>query len=514
MTNALHLGFFLAVSFPIRVFGWIFKNWKKSGGCIDAHYDAGDVDLVKYNWWYNWGTSIDPLQRLENSRASFAEFVPMVWGRSELDTVSEKLPEDARTILGFNEPNMHKQSNMTPSEACSAWPVLEAAAEKRQATLVSPAVNHCFNIHRGRCEVWIRPQGIKSSAAKPGHTCLRYKASKYAAGGHTLRSTMNNIWEAVDGGVGRACRGSTPTDNEAKYYTVHLQRGSNPAALLEGCKARCKHTPRCHGIEHSSTWNGCTMSPWKWLKEFFQHCPNARVDAIATHAYGCSADHVEAFVKQLSHTFKRPVWLTEFGCPSTKKRAFEFMRYILPRLEALSNTTLARYSWFIQRVGVKSHLANMALVTNVSGSEKSSKSVRTALGELYSTKSLQAAKRIEEERARLAAEKVAKDRSPDKSGMKQKEENEKKKLQQKRHEAVAGAHSVALASLATAALTLAAGLTLTRLLIRMMATRSDVNVCIGDDSARLRLTGGPNGSEGDEVSKDFGVDAEEAEYGL
>lgn len=99
-------------------------------------YLSGDFDAIGYNWWYNWnyvpGTS----------DSYTAEFVPMIYGRHNVGNL-DNLPPTASHILGFNEPNMDKQANMTPAEACELWPQLEAAAQRLNASLGSPGINHC-----------------------------------------------------------------------------------------------------------------------------------------------------------------------------------------------------------------------------------------------------------------------------------------------------------------------------------------------------------------------------------
>jgi len=82
-------------------------------------------------WWYNWA--------LQQSGADVGlEFVPMVWGKMSL---GKPIPAGADFVLGFNEPNFHAQSNLTPQEAAADWPMVEAAAHG--APLVSPAMNFC-----------------------------------------------------------------------------------------------------------------------------------------------------------------------------------------------------------------------------------------------------------------------------------------------------------------------------------------------------------------------------------
>lgn len=77
-------------------------------------------------WWYDWGLA-------PGVECAGREFVPMVWGAI---TATPKLAGDSPWLLGFNEPNLAGQSNLTPAEAAGMWPLLEATGRR----LVSPAV--------------------------------------------------------------------------------------------------------------------------------------------------------------------------------------------------------------------------------------------------------------------------------------------------------------------------------------------------------------------------------------
>ena len=82
-------------------------------------------------WWYNWA--------LQKSGADVGlEFVPMVWDQK---SVGKPIPAGASYVLGFNEPNFHAQANLTPQQAASDWPMIEAAANG--LPIVSPAMNFC-----------------------------------------------------------------------------------------------------------------------------------------------------------------------------------------------------------------------------------------------------------------------------------------------------------------------------------------------------------------------------------
>ncbi|CAK9112817.1 Leucine-rich repeat-containing protein LOC400891-like [Durusdinium trenchii] len=86
----------------------------------------------------------------------------------------------------------------------------------------------------GRCELWTRSEGIFAHVEleTSGFSCMRF--------GWAAKHLM-----PVDGGTGRACRGSTPTDNRASYFVVV------PTRSLEECRARCTAAPLCYGIEFS-----------------------------------------------------------------------------------------------------------------------------------------------------------------------------------------------------------------------------------------------------------------------
>ncbi|WP_433060258.1 glycoside hydrolase family protein [Dactylosporangium sp. CS-033363] len=88
------------------------------------------VTNVGAGWYYNWSTNND-------SMPANAEFVPMIWGAGAVtDNDLAKVKAEGKTLLGFNEPDLKEQSNMTVEQALSLWPRLEATGMR----LGSPAV--------------------------------------------------------------------------------------------------------------------------------------------------------------------------------------------------------------------------------------------------------------------------------------------------------------------------------------------------------------------------------------
>jgi hypothetical protein len=100
---------------------------------IATNTAPGAAFLPAITWWYDWSLT-------GGGSNTGIEFVPMIWGSS---TVNGTIPAGSKFVLGFNEPNFHTQSNLTPQAAAAAWPALQANARAVGAAIVSPAMNFC-----------------------------------------------------------------------------------------------------------------------------------------------------------------------------------------------------------------------------------------------------------------------------------------------------------------------------------------------------------------------------------
>ena len=84
------------------------------------------------SWYYTWSTTHSGI-----STPARAGFVPMIWGAASVTPAALAQAKAAGPyLLGFNEPDMAAQSNMTVDQALSLWPKLMATGSK----LGSPAV--------------------------------------------------------------------------------------------------------------------------------------------------------------------------------------------------------------------------------------------------------------------------------------------------------------------------------------------------------------------------------------
>lgn len=87
----------------------------------------GNVAALKSHWFYTWGTTLPFLQSPSNT-----EFVSMFWGRGNVTAdniayVKARAAEGkVKYVLGFNEPDLPDQSNMTVDQALALWPQLES----------------------------------------------------------------------------------------------------------------------------------------------------------------------------------------------------------------------------------------------------------------------------------------------------------------------------------------------------------------------------------------------------
>jgi hypothetical protein len=93
---------------------------KKGLGVCGAETTADELRGLGLGWYYNWRPTpkIGPVPGVE--------FVPMFW--SDLDVTAENLDAVGRSgathVLGFNEPDMNGQANMSPEACLALWPKL------------------------------------------------------------------------------------------------------------------------------------------------------------------------------------------------------------------------------------------------------------------------------------------------------------------------------------------------------------------------------------------------------
>lgn len=96
------------------------------------------------SWDYNWGnTPTDDAATWFD--ANEMDYCPMCWnGNYNADKIRAFVAAHPKTkyLLGFNEPNLTDQANMTPAQAAALWSPVVALAKELNLKLVSPAMNY------------------------------------------------------------------------------------------------------------------------------------------------------------------------------------------------------------------------------------------------------------------------------------------------------------------------------------------------------------------------------------
>ena len=84
------------------------------------------------SWYYNWGATPNGI-----ATPAGVSFVPMIWGAADVTAATlDEVKSEGNVLLGFNEPDLGSQSNMSVTQALDLWPQLMATG----MTLGSPAV--------------------------------------------------------------------------------------------------------------------------------------------------------------------------------------------------------------------------------------------------------------------------------------------------------------------------------------------------------------------------------------
>jgi hypothetical protein len=103
-------------------------------GTFLTYPPCSDIPMLAASWYFNGSTRPDPTCPAPDNR-----FVPMIRNAAGMSALPEAIANAQASgwLMGFNEPNLSWQGNMTPAEAAELWPQIEAQAGVIK--LVSPA---------------------------------------------------------------------------------------------------------------------------------------------------------------------------------------------------------------------------------------------------------------------------------------------------------------------------------------------------------------------------------------
>ncbi len=118
-----------------------------------------DVKLLApaVSWYYNWGPDISTSLNTLSSESKI-DFIPMAWnGNFDSNRIRsfKNLHPECEYLLGFNEPNLTDQANMTPTVAAQKWVAFATLAKELNMKVISPAMNYGTLANYGDPIVWL-----------------------------------------------------------------------------------------------------------------------------------------------------------------------------------------------------------------------------------------------------------------------------------------------------------------------------------------------------------------------
>jgi hypothetical protein len=129
-------------------------------------------------WYYTWSVSHGGITAPRG-----VGFVPMIWGSGSVTTANlNQARREGNVLLGFNEPDMASQSNMSVSQALSLWPRLMSTGMR----LGSPAVAFGGDTPGG----WL-DQFMKGAAAK--HYRVNFITLHWYGGDFTTSDAVSQL---------------------------------------------------------------------------------------------------------------------------------------------------------------------------------------------------------------------------------------------------------------------------------------------------------------------------------
>ena len=126
-------------------YAYIQGKSAKRGVSFNWQMDA-DFDLLgpAVSWSYNWANTYASNQETKYQQNGI-QYVPMCWNNSysaaNISAYYAAHASQQNYLLGYNEPNLTDQANMTPTQAAEKWGDIVALAKNNNARLISPAMN-------------------------------------------------------------------------------------------------------------------------------------------------------------------------------------------------------------------------------------------------------------------------------------------------------------------------------------------------------------------------------------
>lgn len=118
---------------PVSASADSFAGKKKGVNVNNVPGVSEAIRDVGAGWFYDWASDLQGI-----AKPAGAEFVPMIWGPGSVTAEQlAKAKSLGSTLLGFNEPDMGGQANMSVDQALSLWPRLQETGMRLGAPAVA-----------------------------------------------------------------------------------------------------------------------------------------------------------------------------------------------------------------------------------------------------------------------------------------------------------------------------------------------------------------------------------------
>lgn len=142
---------------------------------------------VRVSWYYNWSPSRD-----RTPGPATVEFVPMIWGAAMVtDGNLAKAKQNGGALLGFNEPDLREQANMSVEQALDLWPRLQSTGLR----LGSPVVAFGGDTAGGWLDRFM--SGVRERGYRVDFIALHWYGSDFRADAATgqLRGYLQAVYQ-------------------------------------------------------------------------------------------------------------------------------------------------------------------------------------------------------------------------------------------------------------------------------------------------------------------------------
>ncbi|MEV0131889.1 sigma-70 family RNA polymerase sigma factor [Dactylosporangium sp. NPDC050688] len=190
-----------------------------------VNFNQAAVKDMKAGWYYNWSPSPS------FGATSGVEFVPMVWGTANVDADVAKAKANGKVLLGFNEPDLKEQSNMSPEQVLDLWPKLQASGLR----LGSPSVAYGGDTPGGWLDRFM--SGAKSRGYRVDFIALHWYGGDFGPDApNQLKRYLQNVYNRYKLPIWLTEYALMRFDNGTVYPSVDQQVSfvKSSTVMLEG----------------------------------------------------------------------------------------------------------------------------------------------------------------------------------------------------------------------------------------------------------------------------------------